>query len=413
MAMDVYVLDSNFSRFAVIDSYESLIWTERYYECGDFELYLAMSVELLDILKQDYYVQINESDYTMIIEEIHIETDVENGNKLKVVGRSLESILDRRIIWGKKTLKGFLQDKIFEILLENFINPTEAARTVYNFVAVLSDDQAIANVEVDTQYNGDNVYDVIMDLCKLNGVGFKITLNDTYESTTPGILGSGILGIMHIGDDGSVYPRQPWRMEFSMYFGKDHSYEQTENPYVVFSNEFENIANSNYIESRKNFKNAALVAGEWDTEDREYISVTTGDDKGLDRREVLINASDVSSESEDEDEEYMSDEEYYSKLMERGRAKLISDYSEDVTFDGDVDATRTFIYGRDFSMGDIIEMENEYGISAKVRVTELVRSQDETGYSVVPTFTSLAEEARNNKEIKDKLDQNKGEEGEE
>ncbi len=40
----------------LIDSYISAIWTDRYNEAGDFELYLAASKELRDQLKKGYYL---------------------------------------------------------------------------------------------------------------------------------------------------------------------------------------------------------------------------------------------------------------------------------------------------------------------------------------------------------------------
>ena len=55
---------------------------------------------LLDYIKQDYYLQSKESEHVMIVEKIQITSDTEDGNHVTVTGRSLESILDRRIVWG-------------------------------------------------------------------------------------------------------------------------------------------------------------------------------------------------------------------------------------------------------------------------------------------------------------------------
>ncbi len=49
---------------------------------------------------------------------------------------------------------------------------------------------------------------------------------------------------------------------FELYAGFDRSYDQTENPYVIFSPKFENIINSNYIESKASLKTVTLVGGE-------------------------------------------------------------------------------------------------------------------------------------------------------
>ena len=97
--MEIYVLNTNFESVAVVDEFESLIWTDRYDEAGDFELYMSMDKRLLEYLRKDYYLWNADSEHMMIIEGINIVSDVEEGNKLIVSGRSLESILDRRIIW--------------------------------------------------------------------------------------------------------------------------------------------------------------------------------------------------------------------------------------------------------------------------------------------------------------------------
>ena len=38
--MELYLLDENFVAQSIIDNFKSLIWTKRYYTCGDFELYM-------------------------------------------------------------------------------------------------------------------------------------------------------------------------------------------------------------------------------------------------------------------------------------------------------------------------------------------------------------------------------------
>ena len=49
MKMELVVLDESFRSVAVIDSYKSLIWADRYNEYGDFELYLRMDNDRLKL----------------------------------------------------------------------------------------------------------------------------------------------------------------------------------------------------------------------------------------------------------------------------------------------------------------------------------------------------------------------------
>ena len=95
---EMYILDESFAHIYLVDAFESMIWTDRYDEAGDFELYLSAESSALGYLKHGYYLWNKHSDRLMIIETIEITTDVENGSHCKVTGRSLESILDRRII---------------------------------------------------------------------------------------------------------------------------------------------------------------------------------------------------------------------------------------------------------------------------------------------------------------------------
>ena len=67
----------------------------------------------------------------------------------------------------------------------------------------------------------------------------------------------------------------------------------------------------------------------------------------------------------------------------------LADNGTVTSFEGEVDAAHQFVYGRDFFIGDIVQLVNEHGIESRSRVTELVRSQDQNGSTVVPTFTGL------------------------
>ena len=64
--MEVYVLNTNFESVAVIDEFESLIWTDRYDEAGDFELFMAMNNDLLKYIRQDYYLWNPKSEHVQI-----------------------------------------------------------------------------------------------------------------------------------------------------------------------------------------------------------------------------------------------------------------------------------------------------------------------------------------------------------
>lgn len=352
--MDIRVLDTNFNVITIMDQYESFIWTDRYREYGDFELYLLAYSDLFTYIKRGYYLQIPESEHTMIIEEIKIESDAENGNHVTISGRSLESILDRRIVWKQQSISGTLQNGVRTLLNDAIISPSVAERKISNFIFEESTDSAITSITREAQYTGDNLYDVMKEICEAYGLGFKITLNESNQFV------------------------------FKFYFGLDRSYSQMANPYVIFSPHFENLLNSNYIETMTELKNVTLIGGEGEGSDRKYA--TFGSASGLDRRELFTDARDISSTVDSEDT--MTDAEYTAKLQERGREKL---YENVVTtsFEGEAETTTMFKYNEDFFMGDIVQIADDYGHELSARITEIVISEDTDGYSVYPTFQTI------------------------
>lgn len=358
--MEVLVLDTNFTAVYLIDSFKSLIWTDRYNTYGDFELYLVMDRNLLNFIKKDYYLWMKESNHVMIIEKIEIDADVEQGNFLIITGRSLESILDRRIVWKQTEITGNLQNGVQKILNDSIIAPEITDRKINNFIFQKSTDPKVTSLTMETQYTGDNVYELVRDLCDANNIGFRILLSDDNKFI------------------------------FELYAGTDRSYDQDENPYVIFSPEYDNVINSNYLNSNENFKNITLVAGEGEGADRKTAIVGSG--SGLTRRELYTDARDISSRLEEGE---MSPEEYQAKLVQRGKQKL-SEYIVNIAFEGEMETTQMFKYNEHFFMGDIVQIADAYGNEERVYVSEFIFSQDDSGISMYPTFKTLEDKEGGN-----------------
>ena len=57
-----------------------------------------------------------------------------------------------------------------------------------------------------------------------------------------------------------------------------------------------------------------------------------------------------------------------------------------------VTATRQYVYQKDFNIGDIVQVANEFDITGTVYISEVVMSQDANEISITPTFTSTEDE---------------------
>lgn len=226
-----------------------------------------------------------------------------------------------------------------------------------NLIFEASSDPLISALTVDAQFTGDNLYGVIKKLCDAKNIGFKITLSDNDKFV------------------------------FKLYSGVDRSYGQLSNPYVIFSPNFENIINSNYLESKMPLKTVTLVAGEGEGSARKTVTaaIPSGAGSGLGRREMYTDARDISSSV---DGQALTDAQYNSQLLQRG-LEYLSDNAVVKMFEGQVETTKTFKYGEDFFKGDIVQIANEYGIESKSRVVEIVRAQSSDGFDIYPTFVTI------------------------
>lgn len=384
--MDVLVYNTSFILVTIIDAYESFIWTDRYNSCGDFELVVPMDDVVLNDIQMGYYIKCELSDRTMIIESIELDTDTEKGTFATFSGRSLESILDRRVVWGYFNYIGSMQTGIQQLLTKNIISPTDSKRRISNFMYSTSSITDITEIEYEFALLGENLLDVVQECCQANDVGFKVILNNSNQFV------------------------------FSLYVGNNMSFSQSILPWVVFSPAFDNLLSSKYYCSEVTKKTVSMVAGEGEVASERKIVEATIDigsstassatirrwgydadssgtytgGTGLDRKEIFTNASDVSQTYRDEnDQEHtLTDAEYEEQLKSKGQEAL-GEYYTTQTFEGDTDYEGQFVYGRDYAIGDILQIENEYGISAAVRVMEVVNTIDESGQSVVPGFTAV------------------------
>lgn len=368
--MDLYICDESMEPVFLVDNYKSLIWAERYNECGDFEIAMPYNREICHYLSDDQgleqprFLRIKESDVTMVIEEISVLTDSEEGDSMEIKGRSLESILDRRVIYGQVDMNDLFETGIQFLLTQNAINPSNLARQIPGLSFRASGDTRIGSLTIETQFYCDNLYDAIVDLCKTNHVGFKLRNS-----------GSGMI--------------------FQLFMGEDRSLGQTDNLYVIFSPRFDNLLNSNYVESVAPYKNIQMIAGNGDRSARLLIDVPregAAGVSGLLRREFYTDATDISRTIEvDGRTKHLTDEEYTELLANKAKEEFPNN-DRTRNFDGEIESSHTFVYGTDYFLGDLVEIENEYGMSDKVRVSELIRSYDSDGYKEYPTFEKIEDE---------------------
>lgn len=354
--MDIYVLDSKFNRINIIESYESAIWNIKYFEAGDFELYIPASCENIRLLKKGNYL-VRDKDVVagcmynvMVIEKVETNTDIENGDHLTVTGRDLKCITERRIIWNQTNLNEKVEIAMRRLLSENIIDPDDPKRKIDG--VVLGELNNFPET-MKQQVTRANLMEYMVKVLTTYGIGWGCCITEERK------------------------------IRFNFYKGVDRSIDQHEYPHIVFSPDNENILNSDHVTDYTGYKNVALVAGEGEGKARKTASV--GDAAGMERYEVYVDQRDAST-----NEGEITEDEYLKMLQESGyealgEAKMVE------SFEGEIEPSDMFIYGKDYNLGDIVTVSNMYEVTANPRIIGVIESNSDEGESVIPTFSSWIE----------------------
>lgn len=349
--MDIYVLNSDYEKIGVIDSFQSVIWTTRYFTPGDFEIYIPADRQLLNLLQIDNML-VRDKDITgdecrnvMLIRNIEIQSDAETGDNLIITGQCLKSIVARRVVAEQTNLSGTVESCLRALITQNIISPLDTDRAINNFI--LGTDGSLTAATMAMQITGDNLAEALAEICTTYGYGWDVFIK-----------GSNLV--------------------FYIYEGADRSFNQNINPHVVFSTEYDNLLSSDYKEDRSEYANVAIVAGEGEGTARK--KATVGSATGINRFEIWVDERNTSSNNGE------ITPTAYQELLEQAGAEKLAETGITTEFTGEVLSDTNFIYGVDYFLGDIVQIENDYGISKPARITEIIDSEDENGQTVIPTF---------------------------
>lgn len=342
--MSPTILDTSFNRIAEIDDFISFIWTTRYYACGDFEL--CADVSRADILTIGNYIQRKNDNHLGIIETIKYQMNEDFQEMIIASGRFLPSILARRVISSQIQLKGRVTQCIKSLITENAINPAIAARKINSLSFT---NNSTSTQTMDAQYTGENLLETVSSLCETYGIGLDCTLNNNNG------------------------------FSFKLYDGVDRSYNQSVNPYVIFSDKYDNLLSSEYDEDFTSYVTDVLVGGEGEGIDRTMVWSAKATKSGLNRYEAFLDAQSAVT-----NENIITQATYENQLKGLGLEK-VTEYT--TAFSGEVDFTGVEL-GTDINVGDICTIENtKWNMFINSRLVEAIESIGEDGaYNTVPTF---------------------------
>lgn len=431
---DVYVLDRNLDAIGIIDSYKSLIWANRYWAVGDCELYVPATTENLTMLKKNNFLVKAGNNMICQIKKIELDTNSEEGNYLIVTGYDVKEWLDQRVVWSTMNVDGNAETFIRTMVDNALGNAGLYARQIVdlngNRIFYLGTEAGFTEV-ITEQVSYKNIGEKVRDYCLKYGWGYRVVLSNNL-------------------------------LYFQLYKGTNRSAT------VVFSDAYENLATTTYIEDETNMGNVALIAGEGQGAARSRN--VSGYAEGMDRYEIYVDAKDISktitweeltnlypttssggqgyisgtastgyvykmnyiniqivdadqltnlqanypdgqeitiggndyyqiyneaiadlpsNTLEDGDEVKLRDVVYSVYLLTRGYEKL-AEFGAVTSFEGTVEPNTTFVYNKDYFLGDLVTIQNEFGITVQARITEVIEVDDDNGSSVEPKFEYIS-----------------------
>lgn len=339
-----------------INNLENSMWIERYSAPGEFSFTAYMSTDLGNFLPLGTLVSHMDTSEVMIVENQEVQENQEDDPYIIITGRSFVSFLENRII-GVNAARS-----------SNFVSDyTLSADDVWDQI-VLMINQHVKSGVADTN-------DALTDIQATTALG---TGGESIARTIEqGTVLERVLELLDVDNMGIKTVRKnfnagsPSGTEIQIYKGTDKSQS------VRFSWLHGDMEAANYLLSLKDFKNAALVKGQY-----VWTVVETGPTK-FERRTMFIDASDIDSHITPAPTGDVSA--IVAKMTTRGNEALAKQNTITIS-QSDISENTQFKYRRDYGLGDLITLESNFNQSFVMKVVEYAEIEDENGESGHPTL---------------------------
>ena len=138
-----------------------------------------------------------------------------------------------------------------------------------------------------------------------------------------------------------------------------------------------------YRENDQLFKNVIYVGGAGEGAGRTVVQI--GDVSGLERRELFVDARDLSNTD-------MTQSEYEDLLRQRGIEKQ-EDYQFTESIECDTGADINYHYLVNYDIGDIVTVKKKaFGITVNLRITEIQEIYERGIMKIAPVFGTPMQE---------------------
>lgn len=337
MEVRVYSRDLRFQ--GVSENQTSISWHRKYFEPGEFEIHTPITPENVNLYRMGNIVWLQGAVEAGIIEDLRCE-ETNSINEITIKGRFLESYMDRRVIYPLVNFEGKT-----EVAMRNLVS-----NITYPFPYVELGTLKNYSHEVSFQVSWKNLLQFEQKLAMAANFGFRFKPDFNAR-----------------------------KIFFEVYEGLDRTRSQHTRSFTEFSDDFDNINSAVYKINDQLEKTVAYVLGEGEGDSRKMVIVGDNQGIGYDRRELYVDAKDISSTD-------LTEAQYEAALIQRGIEKLNenmkSNSLECVTI-----PLGNFNYKKDYDLGDIVTTKkSNWNIGEDLRITEIEEVYEHGAMQVIPTL---------------------------
>lgn len=327
--MDIKIIDRQFNLLGIVDKFESLIITKSYSGIGEFELHLNENDINLDNLVSENIIFTSPKKAYIIL---HRELDSKSG-KVIIRGKELKFLLSRYITYPAPGEAYHKASSFVDVVMKALVSKGIYDSNINNLIV---SEEYLFEPQLTFQTRYKNLAGELEKIGVTYGLGWDIWLD---------------------------LERKKYFFEVTK--GKDRTANQTALPPAIFSLEYDNVSEQKLIDSKLNYANYAIVAGQGEGADRAIAIVdqTNGDE----RYEVFVDARDIADTAE---------------LPARGQQKL-AELTRVFAFSSKINPYSNLRYEEDYDLGDLVTVKNKkWNITEDNRITEITEIYEGDGFNL-------------------------------
>lgn len=392
--MDLYTLNDSFLADQVIDEYVSAIWTERYSSAGDVQIVAPATEDNLAKLAEGTFLALRGTKEVMQLKTQNIE------NKLvTVIGESLVGFLNQRYSWNRNPAAGDVEDTARILDYTETTTPGEIIADVVDRMVITPIDYTGEYANVNLDWEKEAIPYLELGAVDSSGADKRLTVTTgpLYDAIRQVAEKEGV-GISLYLD--SADPVLGYVLKFTTYRGVDRTTGGTP-PFIRLSPELDSLSDIKEIRSLAEYKNVAYVYYQGIITTH-YAEPTLPIPEGFDRRVIVTDAEGEPVGRKVTYSHYSPNVGSWTQIVvgpteiaafrEQHAKDVLANNNYIKAIDGQTSPQNDYKYGVDYGLGDIIELEGITGIISKARITEYIRSEDNTGEKEYPTISVIGDD---------------------